>query len=238
MCLPLLYWSLDSGQACSFQTVTVSVVVIGSIIFTSLTALIRYTFVRTSFKPEIQNVLKRDFFCVKLIVLGECLLVLHAFSISRAKDPWPMFHACLNPTGFKKINIIEIEPSDQFIIHIYHAITIFCNIFVWYYLKEEMKSNIAIQPKDRKLNRKRNLVPAKIGFIHLSCYGFIMIFGFFFLRSDADNATKLFSVAFITDFMFCILSPLINISLGSHEARLRVRKLYKLITKKCSNNDQ
>ena len=217
---------------------TVSVVVIGSIIFTSLTDLIRYTFVRTSFKPEIQNVLKRDFFCVKLIVLGECLLVLHAFSISRAKDPWPMFHACLNPTGFKKINIIEIEPSDQFIIHIYHAITIFCNIFVWYFLKEEMKSNIALQPKDRKLNRKRNLVPAKIGFIHLSCYGLIMIFGFFFLRSDADNATKLFSVAFITDFMFCILSPLINISLGSHEARLRVRKFYKFITKKCSNNDQ
>ena len=210
---------------------TTNVVVLGSIIFTSLTALVRYTYLRSSFKPDIQNVLKRDSFCVHLIVLGEVLLVLHAFSLSRTKDPWPMFNACVNPIGFKNTSIVEIEPYDQLFMHIYHAITIFCNIFIWFYLKEELKSNISLEPKDRKLNRKRNLVPAKIGVIHLSCYGFIMIYGFFLLKSSVDNATKLFLSASITDFLFCVLSPLINICLGSQEARFRVRNIYNFMTR-------
>ena len=133
-------------QACSFQVVTTNVVVLGSIIFTSLTALIRYTYLRTSFKPQIQNVLKRDSFCIRLILLGEVLLVLHAFSLSRTKDPWPLFNACVNPIGFTNTSIAEIEPNDQLVMHAYHAITIFCNISIWFYLKEELDSNISLEP--------------------------------------------------------------------------------------------
>ena len=204
--------------------------VLGNVIFTSLTALVRYTYLRSSFQEKIQSVLKRNSFCVQLIILGEGLLILHTISLSQSRDPWPMYNACMHPTEYEKTNIVEIVPIDQIIIHIYHGITIFCNIFLWRYLKKQTDQNTALQPKDRKLCRKRNLVPAKIGIIHLFFYGFIMIYSFFHLNSNMDNGTKFFFNACISDLLFCILSPLIFIILGSQEARHRIRNFFNYLS--------
>ena len=130
--------------------------------------------------------IKRDSFTVKAILTGEVLLALHFLSFYHhqvkegvGRSPWPMYQACLNPWERVYTYYTKLMPLNKMLGQLYVLSSIVCNIFLCYYLQKMTEKNIALKVHDRKASRKRNLVPAKTGTIHLLFY--ILLFVIFAL---------------------------------------------------------
>ena len=103
-------------------------------------------------------------------------------------------------------------------------LSIVCNLRLWLFLNKQTNSNSALQPLDKKRDRRRNLLPAKVGIFHLFSY----VTSFCFLASiygncslELDSGTKAFMVALFSDAYFCFIAPLIDI-MGNTKARRKL----------------
>ena len=118
-------------------------------------------------------------------------------------------------------------PVSQLILHISTGVNICCNLWLWSFLNRMTNQNTALKVKDRKKDRKRNLIPAKLGMITLALYPSTVLYFMFTFSSkstDLDSATRSFLNAAYADFFHCLGYPLLVIY-GSAEARKRITKM-------------
>ena len=219
-------------QACYFQTVSIVITYCGGAVFSSLTAMLRYAYIRSSMVRDIQFILKRDSFLVKSVVIGESLLginfaamYLHLVHPEVSRTEFVLYKACVDPWSYSSTNILKIFPVGQILLLSMNLANIICNILLSKYLDKTVKASTSLRPLDKKLERKRNLFPAQIGIIAFivctSCYGlFSLLFVFPFL----DNAMKAFLTGLLTDTVNCIITPGIII-FGSQTGKRRIQKI-------------
>ena len=96
----IYFWFL---QACNLQVAAITSLGAGAIIYDCGTSLVRYLYIRSSLATSIQEVLKRDSFIIKSIVIGEFICVFNFasffthFQPSEEGSDLVLYHACLNP---------------------------------------------------------------------------------------------------------------------------------------------
>ena len=188
-------------QACNFQVATICTVGAGTIIYNAGSSLIRFLYIRSSLAMNVQEVLKRDSFVIKSIIIGESLCVFNFISFfvhfkeNSEGSPWVLYRACLNPWRKFQFPLTKLTPVNQMIGHMSIMINICCNLWLCRYLNKMTMGNTALQARDRKRDRKRNLLPAKIGFISL-VFHVISTLTFTFTYShkstNFDSATRAF----------------------------------------------
>ena len=155
--------TLQYCQACLFTSVVPSVFIIGSIIYTAGTALMRYMYVSQSINPVTQKNNN-----VQIFLVPHILLIFHSFNsvryfIIHGDHPFLLYHACIDPYSFYDIPIFKLLIIDNAMNFFYQAITVLGNVYVWKYLRGQTENNMALKEVDKKKERKRNFVPAKNG---------------------------------------------------------------------------
>ena len=214
----------------------------GSIIYNSGTSLIRYWYVRSSLVTKVQDILKRDSFVVKSIVIGECIQLVNwgsfyyqqAGSSGFEKSPMVLYHACLSPWGEFNFPLHKVMPWNHFIFILCCAVSVSCNLFLYRFLSDKTENNSALNEVDRKKDRKRNFIPASIGMTVFVVYGFslmLFMFTYTYNSKNFDSATRAFLNAALTDCMHCIVTPGFIIY-GSTDAR----RLFKEFLAKATPN--
>ena len=185
---------------------------------------------------DIQFIIKRDSFLVKLVIFGESLLVImfaamyhHLINPEVSRTDFILYKACVDPWSNFRTNIWHIFPVGQILLHSFNLANIIFNILLYKYLDQTVKASTALRPLDKKAERKRNIFPAQIGIIGFVvstlCYGFFyLIYSLPFL----DNATKAFMAGLLTDTINCIITPGILI-FGSQTGKRRIQNIKKRI---------
>ena len=226
-------------QDCFILVAALNTICIGSVIYSSGTSLVRYLYVRSSLRTEVQDILKRDSFIISSIVVGECINLFNWGSFyyqqienhALEKSPLVLYHACLNPWGEFKVPLHTVMPLNHLIIIILFVINISCNIFLYRYLSDKTENNSALNEVNRKKDRKRNLVPARLGstlifFYMLTVLLFTVTYSY---HSDSfDRATRAFLNNVSTDLHLCICHPAIMVW-GSKDARKKVKEILTMI---------
>ena len=207
----------------------------GVILYSSGTALIRYLYLRSSFEDNIQKVLKRDHFVMKSILIGESFnfLTFGSFyfqmgSSEFGRSPLVLYQACMDPWKDHTFPVYKLMPWNQLFMVFLIASNVSCNLFLYRYLERRTENNIARSEADKMKDRKRNLVPARIGMMNIFLYVVAMAFFMFaysFKSDSLDSGTRAFMIAAFGDFMHCIFSPIFIIS-GSMDARRKVREIF------------
>ena len=116
--------------------------------------------------------------------------------------------------------------TGQFMVNLINAINIICN------LDRKTKDNTALKAKDRKVERKRNLYPAWLGFITLSSFTFIFIYFFTIYSFPAhifDSATKALCTGLICDLFHCVITPGVLL-LGSQTGKRKIQRMKSLFS--------
>jgi hypothetical protein len=207
----------------------------GAITYGTGTALIRYLYVISSFKDNIEKVMKRDHFVVKSILIGDSLNFLNAGSLylqmgtsEFGRSPMMVYQACMNPWNDHTIHVTKLHQWNHLILVILVTANFACNLFLYRFLENMTGNNSARSEVDKKRDRRRNLVPAHIGMISIGMYlSFIVLFIFTYsFKTDIlDNGTRAFLNAAYGDFMHCVLGPFVIIS-GSMDAQRKVKEIF------------
>ena len=110
---------------------------LGSILYRSLTSVLRYVYVRSSLVEPVQHILKKDSFKIQSIAFAESLLALnvlylysHTILTETPRPPFVLYEACLNPWGQFDSSLLEVTPIGQFMINLINATNIICNLCV------------------------------------------------------------------------------------------------------------
>ena len=78
------------------------------------------------------------------------------------------------------------------------ASNVSCNLFLYRYLERRTENNIARSEADKMKDRKRNLVPARIGMMNIFLYVVAMalfMFAYSFKSDSLDSGTRAFMIA-------------------------------------------
>ena len=222
-------------QDCFILVASLNTICVGSVIYSSGTSLVRYLYVRSSLRTEVQDILKRDSFIISSIVVGECINLFNWGSFyyqqlgnyGLEKSPLVLYHACLNPWGEFKVPLHTVMPLNHLIIIISFVINISCNIFLYRYLSDKTENNSALTEFDRKKDRKRNLVPARLGstlifFYILTVLLFTVTYSY--KSQSFDRATRAFLNNVSTDLHLCIWHPVMMVW-GSKDARKKGKEI-------------
>ena len=167
---------------------------------------------------------------IKSILIGESICLFNFISFygqNNDVSPWVLYHACLDPWSIFQFPLTKLMPVNQLILHISSCINIFCNLWLYRYLNRMTKENMALNARDKKKEKKRNLIPAKTGMIYIAAYIFtftFFMFTFSYESASLDSATRAFLNAVYGDFVQCICNPAIIIYWSS-DARKRFKKI-------------
>ena len=206
----------------------------GAILYGTGTALIRYLYVLSSFKDNIQKVFKRDHFVIKSILIGDSITFINAGSLylqmgnsAIERSPMMLYKACMDPWNDHTINVYTILPWNHYFL-VFLATTNFAfNLFLYKYLDAMTENNSARSQVDKKRDRRRNLVPAHIGMISIGIYLINMalfMVTYSFKTDILDSGTRAFLNAVYGDIMHCVLAPVVIIS-GSIDAQRKVKEI-------------
>lgn len=168
---------------------------LNSLSYSAATAIIRYVYVRSSLQVDIQDVLKRNAFILKAILIVESIGLINLYSfytLQKGKSgverlPLLIYQTCLDPWSKHK-------PSSMPVVYVILTQTadlcIICfNLYLYRYLSNRSRENtggynsiltikckiycvcvLALSAADKLKARRRNLISAKVGF-----YSFIFM---------------------------------------------------------------
>ena len=199
---------------------------IGTIVYSAGTATVRYLYIRSSFEINIERVLKRDSFILQSVIIGEVLnfltLVSHYMqptSSDYGLSPLILYHACIKPEGNHIFPPYIVFPIMWIVIFGSAFTNITCSFLLFRYLQNITENTIARSEVDKKKDRKRNLIPARIGMMIIAWTGsYIILVSFTYMLplQYLDTGSRAFINATYADFSHCVIAPLIMIS-GSKE---------------------
>ena len=81
----------------------------------------------------------------------------------------------------------EVRLIDQIMINSYSLVEGVSNIWLYRFLKSQANTNTAIKDIDVKKNRKRNIIPAKVGI--LNAIGLIVTYIFYIIIYSIPNGS-------------------------------------------------
>ena len=165
---------------------------LNSLFYSAATAIIRYTFIRSSLQSNIQAAIKRSDFVFKTIFLVEalgCYNLISFYLIQRGKNGSEKsasisYQTCLNPfqssVPVNSVNpmILQTNPLKmmsltQYFLHLSIWCIIGFNLAIFKHLHKTSRNNTTLSEMDQIKTRRRNLVSAKVGiyslFIFLIC---------------------------------------------------------------------
>ena len=181
------------------MNVAVAVCQISSLMYGASSSFIRFLYVCSSLRRDVQSVYQRTHFTFTFICICEIFNVMNIisaivlrYSDSKSKLPFILYNACLDPytINFSK-PFTEVMFFNQLIVYIFDFINIGSNLFLWRFLKKHEVSNTAAKTvSDKKKERKRNFVPANVG-----------IFSIFLFFVNA----AIFSIIYYQVFHYCIV---------------------------------
>ena len=131
---------LSKDQECFCMNIFFSLLSVGLTIYRTGGSLIRYLYVKASLRPEVAvGFLSRKTFYVCLFI-PQVLLLLHfadILKIYNTKKDFPMllYQACINPESDYTLPFTQFLPFQVIMMYIYAAIMIYCNIFLYIFLK-------------------------------------------------------------------------------------------------------
>lgn len=149
---------------------------VNSLFYSAATAIIRYIYIKTSLKANVQAALKRNAFMWKSIFIVEslgCYNLFNFYVLQRGnrgteKSPLLLYQTCLDPrkTSFS-LPVVQVMPFNQALVHAAAWIIVGSNIFLFKHLDNVSRNNISLSETDQVKNRRKNLVPAKVGILSL-----------------------------------------------------------------------
>ena len=127
----------------------------------------------------------------KFLILIHCVNVVPLTKEKVENFPMMLSKACFNPESeFQRVPLYNFMPLDQILFLIYSCVIICSNTYLYRsstyllvditslkvdisyrFLKTQTENNVALKETDQKRNRKRNLVPASLGIIHIFLLG-------------------------------------------------------------------
>ena len=136
------------------MNVAIAVSEISSLMYGASSSFIRFLYVCSSLRSDVQNVYLRTHFTFTFISICESINVFNIFSViylrfenseSRSKLPFILYNACLDPymVNFQK-PVQEVMLLNQIIVYIFDFINIGSNLFLWRFLRKQEISNIGI----------------------------------------------------------------------------------------------
>ena len=150
-----------------------------ALFYSGATAIIRYTYLRSSLQPDIQAVIKRNAFTFKTIFIVEALGFLNLINfylIQRGKSGTEKFstisyQTCLDPFHLSiPVNMLKVLPFFQYLLHLNNWCIIGCNLAIFKHLNKISNTNTTLSQIDQIKSRRRNLVSAKVGIYFLVMY--------------------------------------------------------------------
>ena len=90
--------------------------------------------------------------------------------------PTLLFQACIAPYEKHNLPLFKLMPVDQALIYFYNGLVIYCNAQLYFYLRTQTETNVALKEADRKRDRKRNFVSARFSIIHTFFLGEATLF--------------------------------------------------------------
>ena len=131
---------------------------------------------------------------------------------------------------FQFPSFFKVMPVNQLILHISAIVNIACNLWLFRYLNKMTDQNTALQPSNKKKEKKRNLMPAQVGFLSIVCYFITMVMFtslYAYKSAKLDVASRAFCIAVYADLFHCLFSPLV-ILLGSADAKRRIKEAWSI----------
>ena len=126
---------------------------ITSLIYAAAAVIIRYVYVSSSLKPNVQAVVKRNAFILKSTVIAQSLgfvLLLEGFIFQLGKSgkersPYLAFQTCLDPytQDFTKV-IFNIMPATQIVLYITNFSIIFFYLSLYKFLDKQREESKGI----------------------------------------------------------------------------------------------
>ena len=118
--------------------------------YSAATAIIRYIYVKNSLKPEITEVMKKNSYKLKAILIVESMGLFNLCSIyfyqngKKGKDRLPFlgYKACLDHLDSSfSIPFYKVLPVNQFLLWVTNFSIVAFNIFLYKYLDKQTKEN-------------------------------------------------------------------------------------------------
>ena len=90
------------------------------------------------------------------------------FGDNYKKFPMLLSRACIDPNSdYQKKQLFTMMILDQVLMMSYNIISIYGNISLYIFLRSQQSRKIVLNETDQKKQRKRNLVPAYHGIVHM-----------------------------------------------------------------------
>ena len=157
-------------------------------IYSAATAIIRYTYIRSSLQSEIQATIKRNAFIFKTIFIAEAIGILnliYLYLIQRGKSGTEKlstisYQTCLDPFhSSNPVSPMKVVPITVFLIQLTSWCVIGYNLAIFKHLNKISSSNTTFTQVDQIKTRRRNLVSAKVGIYFLVIYLITMLINCF-----------------------------------------------------------
>ena len=84
--------------------------------------------------------------------------------------PLMLARACVEPASAHSQPLHSLMLPDQLLYFLYTAIVFCSNLYLYRFLQTHTDNNTALRETDQRRNRKRNIVPASFGMIHVAFY--------------------------------------------------------------------
>ena len=161
------------------MTVSVVHTSANALFYSAATAVIRYTYIRSSLQSDIQAVLKRNAFILKSIFIVETLggLNLINFYLTQRgkrgaeKLDTISYQTCLDPfQSSLPVNPMKVMPFTQLLMVLSAFCIVSFNLAISKHLNKISSSDTTLSQIDQVKTRRRNLVSAKVGIYHLVIY--------------------------------------------------------------------
>ena len=146
----------------------------------------RWLYIRSSLQNDIQAGYRRKKFIYQIIFIPQCLILIHflknlpLFHNERYKTaPIMLVKACLDPYQMYHVSVFNVLPFDQLMLFIYNCLCCYGNFSLFRFLQTHEKDNKSLNEGDKRKTRRRNIVPAKLGYVHL--YFLILVYFIYFI---------------------------------------------------------
>ena len=118
--------------------------------YSAATAIIRYTYVKNSLKPEITEVMKKNSYKLKAILIVESMGLFNLCSIyfyqngkiGKDRLPFLAYKACVDHLDSNfSIPFYKVLPVNQFLLWVTNFSIVAFNMFLYKYLDKQTKEN-------------------------------------------------------------------------------------------------
>ena len=108
--------------------------------------------------------------------------------------------ACIDPFSNQKTQLFTMMIVDQYLMLSYNIISIYGNISLYMFLRSQFGTRMVLNETDQKKQRKRNLVPAYNGIVHVFAL-IVNYLGLLHMIDQKKEETRKYSKNYINHYI-------------------------------------